>query len=289
MFRTQNFMKKKANICRKEIQFQIGGENGISNPFNQIINSDLGKEFGITRLGENHIALGTPLSSHEIEGEGLPTEKDSRAQHKEYNLNIDLRLSHDGNGNVEFIVAKKGTGRHSKFPLIKGLNPEQAEIALVKFEQQMTFSYIPLTLYHIASACYRRQEDDAHKRKEHFDRIINNFENYFRNILNRRGEKIVNEVEENGYKITTYERIEIGRNKGTIKNRKPSKREIENHNKRKPKILEAIREAINSENKSELAKIIGITRPTLQTWLKSIGIENEESFHRLIRFAKSEV
>ena len=56
---------------------------------------------------------------------------------------------------------------------------------------------------------------------------------------------------------------------------------------RKVKILEAMQKAINAENKSELAHIIGISRPTLQNWLKSVGVQNNRSFYDLIRIAES--
>ncbi len=73
------------------------------------------------------------------------------------------------------------------------------------------------------------------------------------------------------------------------KPRQLSKREIENRDSRKQKILEAMRKAIDSENKTELAHIIGISRPTLNNWLKSIGVKNKEDFYYLIRFAEREL
>ncbi len=50
-----------------------------------------------------------------------------------------------------------------------------------------------------------------------------------------------------------------------------------------------MRKAIDSENKTELAHIIGISRPTLNNWLKSIGVKNKEDFYYLIRFAEREL
>ena len=82
-------------------------------------------------------------------------------------------------------------------------------------------------------------------------------------------------------------RFEVGRNKGTKKPRKLSEREIKNHKARKGKIIEAMQKAANSENKSELAKIIGVSTPTLRNWLKSIDIQNNRNFYDLIRFAES--
>ena len=277
---------KKLKSSRKTLEFKIG-ECSVE-ALIELADSDEGKELGIFKseaAGIIGVTSGRRLGFHEIEGEGLPTEKDSGSHHKEFNLNFDVRMSHDGKGSVEFLVAKKGARTHFKFPLVN-LTAIQAEHALADFEQRMIHSYIMETLYCTAWACYRKQDDSVRKRKEIFDKIIANFEKYFRNILNRRGEKVVSEIEKDGYKITTYEPVESGRNKGTKKPRQLSKREIENRNNRKQKILEAIREAIDFQNKSELAHIIGVSRPTLQNWLKSIGVKNKEDFHQFIRFAE---
>ncbi len=280
---------KKAKSYRKELQFEINGSSTETLDKND--EDVLRNEFGFYKFeasGVKGFMIGRTFGYHEREGEGLPTEKDSNSHHKEFNLNFDIRISHDGKGNVEFLVARKGAGTHFKFPL-KNLTAMQAESALAEFEQRMIQSYITQTLYYIAWACYRKQDNSVHNRKESYYKIIANLENHFRNILNRRGEKIVDEIEKDGYKFTTYEAIEGGRNKGTKKPRQLSKREIENRDSRKQKILEAMREAIDSENKSELAHIIGISRPTLNNWLKSIGVNNKEDFYHLIRFAEREL
>jgi hypothetical protein len=278
-------MKKLKNY-RKQIEFKIEEDNLES--LVELADSDEGKELGIFKFeatGVKGVTFGRDLGVYESEGEGLPTVKDRNAHHKEFNFNFDVRISHHGSGNVEFLVAEKGAGTHFKFPL-KNLTEMQAENALSEFEKRASRSYITKLLYFTAWACYRKQDDNTHRRKESYDKITANLENHFRSILNRKGEKIVNVNEKDGYKITTYEVIERGRNKGTKKPRQLSKREIEDRNNRKLKIIKAIQTAIDSQNKSELANIIGKSRPTLDRWLKSIGIKNKESFYRLIRFAE---
>jgi len=277
---------KKAKNYRKELQFEINGNS--TETLNKIDEDVLKNDFGLYKFkatGVEGFTQGKILGSYEREGEGLPTEKDSSSHHKEFNLSFDVRMSHDGKGNVEFLVAKKGAGTHFRFPL-ENLTAIQAEHALAEFEKRISHSYITQMLYYIAWACYRKQDDSVHKRKESFDKITANVENHFRNILNRRSEKVVDKIEKDGYTITTYEVMESGRNKGTKKPRQLSKREIENRDNRKQKIFEAIQQAIDSQNKSELAQIIGISRPTLQNWLKSIGVRNKEDFYRFIRFAQ---
>lgn len=279
---------KKPKSHRKELQFEINGNS--TETLKKIDEDVLKNEFGIYKFkagGVEGFTMGRTLGYHELDGEGLPIKKDSKSHHKEFNLSFDVRMSHDGKGNVEFLVAEKGAGTHFKFPL-KNLTAMQAQFALAEFEQRMIHSYITQTLYYIAWACYRKQDDSVYKRKESYDNIITNLENHFRNILNRKSEKIVNVVEKDGYKFTTYEQNRNGRNKGTKKPRQLSKREIENQANRKQKIIKAIEEAIDSQNKTHLARIIGISRPTLQNWLKGIGIENKEDFYRFIRFAERE-
>ncbi len=231
---------KKLKTHRKELQFEIN-ESSIET-LDKIDEGVLRNEFGFYKFensGAKGFTIGRTFGYHEHEGEGLATEKDSNSHHKEFNHSFDVRMSHDGEGNVEFLVAEKGAGTHFKFPL-KNLNEMQAEFALTEFEKRIIHSYITQMLYFTAWACYRKQDDSVHNRKESYSKIVANLENHFRNILNCRGEKIANVDEKNGYKITTYEAIEGGRNKGTKKPRQLSKREIENRDSRKQKILELV-------------------------------------------------
>ncbi len=170
---------KKIKSNRKELQFEINGNS--TQTLNNIDEDVLRNDFGIYKFEANRIkgfTSGRPFGYHEYEGEGLPTDKDSSAHHKEFNLNFDVRISHNGNGNVEFLVAEKGAGTHFKFPL-KNLTAIQAEYALAEFEQRMMHSYITQMLYYIAWACYRKQDDSVHNRKESYDKIVANFKNYF--------------------------------------------------------------------------------------------------------------
>ena len=106
------FMKKAKNY-RKELQFEI---NGISTErLNKIDEDVLRNEFGIYKQSDNCFTMGRAFGYHEHQGEGLPTGKDNSSHHKEFNLNFDIRISHDGKGNVEFLVAEKAWGRISNF------------------------------------------------------------------------------------------------------------------------------------------------------------------------------
>lgn len=203
----------------------------------------------------------------------------------EFHIDFDVRYSHDGNGNIELLIARKGAATHFKFPL-KGLNAEQAFKTLLDFDQRNYF-FIPDAIYYLAWACYRKQDENAENRNESYDKIMKNLEITFKDLLKWQRYKVIEESEVNGIKITKSAPIQSGRNKGTKKPRKLSEKEIENQKNRKHKILEAIREATNSESKSEIANIIGISRPTLRNWLKSVGVQSNRNFYDLIRFAES--
>jgi hypothetical protein len=110
---------KKVKSYRKELEVEINGS--LTDILDKIDEDGLKNDFGIYKsetTGVKGFTMGRPLNPFEYEGEGLPTENDLRAHHQEFRLNIDMRLSHDGNGKIELLIAEKGTGRHFKFPML---------------------------------------------------------------------------------------------------------------------------------------------------------------------------
>jgi len=225
------------------------------------------------------------LGKDEYEGEGLPEKVLKEGEHRFFDFTFDMRFSHDKEGTIEVSFAGKNSGKHTK-KVYEGLSEKQSCNAKAIFERNIR-GFISNACYALALACIEKQSEDLTKRREFVKNISVHTSKSYREILALGHEKLLEVIQENGIKIEKLEFIDVGRSIGTKKPRKLSEKEIENQKTRKRKILEAMREATNSENKSELAHIIGISRPTLRNWLKSVGAENNRNFYDLIRLAES--
>lgn len=231
--------------------------------------SDSGKEFGIfteQKNGKEKITFGPPLQPNEFSGEGLPKSEDENSLCFEMNFSFDLRVSHNGHGDIELIVAQKGTKRHSIF-VLEGLDAKQAEIAVFEFRQRMSNCTVPKDFYYLIWACYRKQDENADVRKESYEKIFSVFESRFRKLLMHGTYKPIESRAENGIEVTKSIAEYRGREKGT-KNLKP-------------KItLEMIKEKIKQFKGSStfptqtlVAKRLGVSNKTIQRCLESAGID----------------
>lgn len=131
-------------------------------------------------------------------GEGLPEVEKDNVLNIEVNISFDIRITSKGNGDIEFIIAQNGTGRHFKFKY-KGLDPRQAQIAIIEFQSRLNSSTILKDINHLFWASYR-MNDDIKPRKEAFHKILSNLDIRFKSILNlnrykKPESKIVGEVE----------------------------------------------------------------------------------------------
>ncbi len=225
------------------------------------------------------------LAEDEFEGEGLPTKTLREGEHPFFDSTFEVRASHDEKGTFELTFAAKNRNKHT-VQIFEGLTEKQVCNATREFETHLGF-VLKEACISWAWACYDKQKDDRAAKKETFETIVEQITNRYKDALIWERRKVIEEIEENGIKTKKTTPIDRGRNKGVKKPRKLSEKEIENKKNRKRKILEAIREATNSESKSELASIIGISRPTLRNWLKSFGIQNNKSFYDLIRKAEN--
>jgi hypothetical protein len=102
-------------------------------------------------------------------------------------------------------------------------------------------------------------------------------------IKNQSLKKIRDYAERIVFRSTSRRTKFVGRKQGTKKQRRLTAMEIENRNSRMAKIEAAIRNAKNVENKSEIARGIGISTNTLNQWLKNMGIKGKRGYFELVR------
>jgi len=229
-----------------------------------------------------------PLGEFEFKGKGLPEEISKKLDCPLYTFNFDIRMAHSEEGTIELGYALNNSNTHTIKPF-KGLTGKKSCQAKGDFERNL-HRMIKETCFILAETCAKKHTEDFKKKKEFFEQVIEHFSLEYKKLLGLGQQKIIEEfVNDDGMKVEKSIFTDVGRRKGTNKPRKLSEKEIENRKARKLKILEAMQKATNAENKSELVHIIGVSRPTLQNWLKSIGIKNNRSFYDLIRFAEREV
>jgi DNA-binding NtrC family response regulator len=228
-----------------------------------------------------------PLGEFEYEGKGLPEgfkNFDDKCPH--HIFSFDISMIHAGESTLELGYALKNSKRHTIKPF-EALPGKISCCMKGDFERNI-HRIIYNTCFILAETCIKKHKETFEEKKVFLEQIIEHFRFEYKKLLGLGQRKIIEEFfNEDGIKVEKSVFTDVGRRKGTNKPRKLSEKEIENQKTRKLKILEAMRAAKNSENKTELAEIIGISRPTLQTWLKSIGIQNNRSFYDLIRLAES--
>jgi hypothetical protein len=257
---------KKANIYRKEIQFEIGNEDNIDTLM-KIADSPEGEELGIFSFQDSTakgVTGGRKLNPFEFEGKGLPN--DNRIYHQNFNVSFEVKIFLNEKGDVELLVAAENSTTHFKFPL-SGVSVRQVMIALGNFEYDLINFVIPYSIYYRALACYRKQDGNAKKRKEAYDSIMSNLAGTFGNLLLWRGEKIIEEKEENGITIKTIVPNDKGRNKGS-KNLAP-KITLDT-------VIETIRKFKGSyvfPTQGIVAKRLGVNRRTIKRCLENAGID----------------
>lgn len=247
---------------------------------------------GLDRIGiyptadRRGITFGEPRKRDQIDGEGLPEIGDSRGLFDQWKLNLDIRATYDREGNTYLEVARPGSGIHHQFKF-NGMDYNEALRASGEFNNHFEDFLIYYAILFLFEASYWERAGRK-AREESYGCIIRTYENYFKSILKPKRKR---EIEKRkigpGLTLTTFESIEGGRPPGTKGTRSYSEKETTRINKRRQQIVHAIQQAHNNENKSELAQIIGISTPTLRTWLKGIGVSSQKDFYDLIRQVKS--
>ncbi len=161
---------KKNNHYKKEIEFKIG--EGNEDAIIEFAKSAEAKEFGLfyTKFsGGEGFAIGRPPNPFECEGNGLP-EPDNRLPHREFHFEFDVRFTLNESDDIELLIAQKDMPTHFRF-MLKGLSPKQAQMALINFEQGIS-NAIKDAIYHHASVCYRKQDENRKRRKETYGNLI---------------------------------------------------------------------------------------------------------------------
>ena len=205
---------KKLKSYKKEIRFEIGKEDNV-NTLIEIADSPEGEEIGLFSFQTSTakgVTFGRKLGFCEREGRGLP-EADNNLPKKEFHFEFDVRFVLDEADDIELLIAEKDSGTYLKF-MLKGLSSEQANTAVIDFEQQIS-TFIKTAIYFHAWACYRKQDENVEKRNESYDNIMANQRIHFKNLLKQKNYKVIEESEKNGIKIVTSESIERGRNPRT--------------------------------------------------------------------------
>jgi len=282
-------------------------EEGVMKGLKAFSETSDGKHFVHPAPDGRGFTFGRGLAYCEYEGEGLP-----EGEGKE--LTFDLRVVLIEDHTIELQMAVKGSGRHFRFRFENLPDPklepdsecffydgkklsafrhtdgrlvnENIHLkALYDFLVKVEF-YLPQNAYHLLWACIR-QFEDRKRRIDDYEKIMANLELQFKPLLKFDRFKEVDSKTVHGVEITTLEPIESGRRPGSKGTRKLSDREISQRAQRRSKIIDAMRTASRNDNKSELASIIGISVPTLRSWLRSEGVKSEEDFDELIREAES--
>ncbi len=256
--------KKSSNHNKKEIE--ISTETGVK-ALIDFANSPEGKEFPIfpsKTSGAEGVTGGRFLDPHEIEGEDLPPKNDNHA-YQEFQINFDVRLAHDGNGNIELFIAKKRARTYFKFPL-KGLDARQAIRALIDFDQSIS-KVITYAIQQHASVCYRKQDENRKRRKETYDKLKSVLEYNLKTRLDLWRYKEPKVENKGGVKIKTFEAIQGGRDKGAKNLR--AKITIDDVIKE----IKKFKGGYTFPTQAIIARRLKVNRNTIQRCLKNAGIK----------------
>ncbi|MBA3632625.1 MAG: hypothetical protein H0W58_07435 [Acidobacteria bacterium] len=234
---------KKNNHYKKEIEFKLG--EGYEAEHIEFSKSNEGKEFGLTYTkfsGGEGFTFGGPPNPFEREGKELPT-PDSNLPHQDFHFEFDVRFTLNESEDIELLIAQKDMPTPFKF-MLKGLSPKQAQMALIDFEQRIS-NVIKDAIYFHAWACYRKQDENIKNRNESYDKIMKNLVTHFKPLLKWKRDKVIEQREENGIKITTYDPFPKGANPQT-------KAEIEKEKQEFRKAVFAALNEIGSGKKTQL-------------------------------------
>lgn len=161
--------------------------------------------------GVRGFTIGTPLQPREHRGEGLPELGDNRGLIDQWNLNLDIRVSYDGDGKTYLEIARPGSGTFHRFEF-GGIEFDEAIRATGKFNNRFETFLIYYGLSPLFSALYRSRHSEKKDRLDTLETLKEHYENVFKSILNpKRTREIESREMKSGIQVTNYERIESGR------------------------------------------------------------------------------
>lgn len=273
----------KSNQRKKTLQLEIGSNS--LDALLQLCEDGRGEEFGIFRANETTLTFGQPFGHGESEGETLPDLDNSRTLLTSFQYSIDLRLSFDDDGGLDLDFALKGSGRRRKYSF-RGLNRDSAVRAGTDFEQLLSLFLSEYSIYNLLWICNEKnnsRSNSRNRRQEVADKVLHNFRMFVSHHLTPKRTRLTHAVAKGGISISEYESVMTGRTPGKKGARQLSATERQRRSERLEKIVTAIRSAHNPENKTELSRLIGVSRQTLRKWLGEIHDERGQDFYALIR------
>jgi hypothetical protein len=290
--------KKKERSVRKVIEFDIEKGEDIKSLI-EFSKTEEAKELGFfTSSDAAGFTIGKGLSSFEEEGEGLPDGTGVE-------MTFDFRVVIEEGGAVELQVARKGSGRRSRFR-IEGLPDPSVGVEkdgrLYFDNRQLSASSRFLVNLDTALAyysylllrAYLAEKDPLEKKRRLYDKVVRDIETRFRPLLylDPSKQKEIERSEIQGIKVTTYAPSRGGRTRGTKGTRKPSGKEKARKVQFLNEIVQAIRELNarggNLDKKSVIAKHLGMPYSTFIGRLKSAGLYKTGNLERLISKITSE-
>jgi len=148
------------------------------------------------------------LGNDEYGGEGLPKKILREGEHPFFDAAFDIRLFHGKEGTIEVSLARKNNGKHT-FKSYKGLKETQACRAKRIFEMNIS-QFISDACFHLILACMEAQGEDATKKRDFHQKLIEFISKQYREILGLRREVIIEEIEKDSEKITKIGFIDVG-------------------------------------------------------------------------------
>jgi hypothetical protein len=211
---------KKPKVSKRTIEFELGSVDP-SRLAAKVAQS--GGENGIFPMADGSgVTFGRRPDPGEINGEGLPDLKTDRGLFIERNINFVVRVTCDREGVTYLEIAQEGHQSFYRFPFT-GIEYPDAVQATVEFDQWLSRFLILYGMFPLFRGFYRSRESNKKKRSEAFDKITANFQTFFKNILKPKRERAIDATEHDGINITSYERIESGREPQTKEQKEKEK------------------------------------------------------------------
>ena len=200
--------RKPPKTSSRKLEIDLNGE-GLDG-FIGYAQGTEGKEFGLSPAADGSGAtVGIPLGYGQYEGKALTELPADRGVFQEINLAFTVRISYDNQGTTYLELIFSGHQTYWSFPF-KGVEFRDALFATAEFESRLARFLAQYGIYSLFWALYR-QTDEA-QRKESYEKIRSNLEHFFRNILVPKREKEIGVEEAPGVRVTSYARVETGRN-----------------------------------------------------------------------------
>lgn len=270
----------KKRVIRKTLEIDVLGD-GLSGL--KELSKDEQEDVGFFDDGRGGFTIGTPRQPNEFDGEMKDWRLD-RSLLDEWKVNLEIRLTCDPQGKAYLEVQRPGAGRFHRFEF-SGIRFDDLVRVTGQFNNSFGDSMIYDCLLPLFFALYYSKLPKKEEREAHLQRLLDKFKEQFSSILKPKEYKIINEEQKRGLKIIVEQRKEVGRRTGTKKRRELSANEKQRKKDRKGLIVDAIRLTPKIDNKTDLARHIGISRGTLSRWLLELGVDSPVKFNDFIRKA----